>query len=311
MLANAPAQAHQFVPALLELQEVAENQVNVRWKEPLLRVMGSQLQPLLPVECGQLDEPVVRQENSGRVSKWAIRCEKGLVGKTIQVSNIQSSGANVLLRIKYLDGHTFRQILTPGASSVTVPQKESWISVFLAYVKLGIEHILTGADHLLFVLGLTLLVTEPRRLLFTVTAFTLGHSVTLCLAILGWIHFPSGPIEAGIAFSIYILAVELTSPYKNNFLSRYPWYMAGLFGLLHGLGFAGALAEVGLPDGDIPLALLSFNIGIEIGQIAFIAAVFFLWHILKKLPITWPDPIKYIPSYGIGTLSVFWFLDRI
>jgi len=166
---------------------------------------------------------------------------------------------------------------------------------------------------LLFVFGLVLLVRGGRRLLWTVTAFTLGHSVTLALAVLGIVHIPQQPIEAGIALSIYILAVQLAPfrPLKPSLMARFPWLMAGVFGLLHGLGFAGALAEVGLPDGEIPLALFSFNVGIELGQLAFVGVVLAAWWGLRTLPLRWPKPAGYVPVYAMGSLAVFWFLERV
>jgi hydrogenase/urease accessory protein HupE len=303
--------AHQFAPALLELEELDSQQIKVRWKEPVIRVMGSQLQPVLPVDCTNVTTPNVNEIGSGRVSQWNITCSTPLIGKTVAVENIASSGANVLLRIKFLDGHTLRQVLSPDTPRLIIPDRENKLVVFIAYVKLGIEHILTGPDHLLFVLGLTLLVRGGKRLLATITAFTIGHSITLALAALGWIHLSTRPIEAAIALSIYILAVELTNSNKSNFLSTYPWLMAGAFGLLHGLGFAGALVQVGLPDGDIPLALFSFNVGIECGQLAFISVVLAVWFALRKLPIKWPSILIKTPAYVIGSLSVFWFLQRI
>lgn len=309
-LFSIPGYAHQFAPALLELQESNGDQVGVRWKEPLIRVLGSQLQPVLPVDCEALDTPTVSEENTGRVSKWTLYCPGGLVGKKLEVANIASSGANVLLRVRFLDGHVLRQILSPAEPGITIPDIEDRWAVFWNYAKLGIEHIMTGTDHLLFVLGLTLLVSG-KRLLVTVTAFTVGHSITLALAALGWIHVSTTAIEAGIALSIYMLAVELAGRDRRGFLCRYPWGMAGVFGLLHGLGFAGALSQVGLPDGEIPLALFAFNIGIECGQVAFITVVLLLWGGLRRMPYRWPEYIRLIPAYSIGSLSVFWFFQRI
>ena len=165
---------------------------------------------------------------------------------------------------------------------------------------------------MLFVLALVLLVRQRRALLWTITAFTLGHSITLALAILEWVVLPQAPIEAAIAFSIYVLAVEIVrrDDGRPSALERRPWWVAGLFGLLHGLGFAGALAEVGLPENEIPLALVSFNVGIEIGQLLFVAAVLVGCRVLRALPVKWPQGVATVPAYAIGILAAFWFFER-
>jgi hydrogenase/urease accessory protein HupE len=220
----------------------------------------------------------------------------------------------VLLRLVLADGRAIRHVLTAEQPSFVVPAREGALDVLASYGRLGVEHILTGYDHLLFVLGLVLLVGGGRRLLETVTAFTLGHSVTLALAVLGLVRVPQPPIEAGIAFSIYVLAVELAPrrlSRKPTLLARAPWLMAGLFGLLHGLGFAGALAQVGLPQGEIPLALFAFNLGIEAGQLVFVGVVLAVWAALRALPVRWPPSVLYVPAYAMGTLAAFWCLQRL
>ena len=255
---GVPAHGHAFAPALLEVREATPSQALVRWKQPVVRVAGSGLVPLLSEGCRARSEPQTSDEDTGIVMRWEIDCAGGLVGQTLRVEGIAASQANVLLRLVLADGRSIRHVLTAEQPSFVVPVREGALDVLASYGRLGVEHILTGVDHLLFVLGLVLLVGGGRRLLETVTAFTLGHSVTLALAILGIVRVPQQPIEAGIAFSIYVLAVELApsgAARKQSLLARAPWLMAGLFGLLHGLGFAGALAQVGLPQDDIPLAL--------------------------------------------------------
>ncbi|MEZ5584181.1 MAG: HupE/UreJ family protein [Candidatus Competibacteraceae bacterium] len=239
-----------------------------------------------------------------------IACSAGLIGKTVGVEGIAESRADVLLRVELIDGRSLRHVLTADNPSLTIPERESRLSVLKDYGILGVEHILTGFDHLLFVLGLTLLVKGGRRLLWTITAFTLGHSITLALAIFGLIRFPTALIEIGIALSIYILAVELVRPKNNSLLRKFPGLMAGCFGLLHGLGFANALAEVGLRDGEVPLALFAFNMGIEIGQLLFVGLVLAVWTMLRRLPFNWPQPARQVPAYVIGSLAAFWLLER-
>jgi hydrogenase/urease accessory protein HupE len=305
--------AHQFAPALLELREVSAEHIEVSWKQPIVRVQGSQLRPVLPVECAGVGDPAVRQEGTGTRATWEIRCPGGLAGKTVGVEGIASSRADVLLRISLPDGRSLRQVLTAEAPSFTIRAGAGRLGVFRDYVQLGVEHILTGWDHLLFVLGLALLFGWGRPLLWTVTSFTAGHSVTLALASLGVVRVPPAPTEAAIAASIFVLAVELTRRRdgRKTFTQRAPWLVAGSFGLLHGLGFAGALSEVGLPPAEIPLSLFSFNVGIELGQLAFIASVLLLTAALRRLPVAWPKAAATVLAYGIGTLAVFWFLERI
>jgi len=314
LLAPAPASGHAFAPSLLEIRETAAGQAVVRWKQPALRASGSGLFPILPPGCQGRGAHRAESEGTGIVESWKIECPGGLVGQRVDVKGIAASRANVLLRLVLVDGRSVRHVLTADESGFVVPEREGRLDVVAGYGRIGVAHILTGFDHLLFVLGLVLLVGGGRRLLGTVTAFTLGHSVTLALAVLGIVHVPQSPIEAGIALSIYVLAVQLAPAYRPReptLMVRFPWLMAGLFGLLHGLGFAGALAAVGLPDGEIPLALFSFNGGIEAGQLLFVAVVLALRSGLRALPLRWPAPLTYVPAYAMGSLAAFWFLQRV
>ena len=237
-----------------------------------MRVQGSRLRPVLPGSCQGVGKPEVTRAGEGILARWEITCPGGLMGKTLGVEGIATSRADVLLRVALADSARSAACSTPDQPSFLVPGAESRAGVVHGYARLGVEHILTGWDHLLFVLGLVLLVGPGRILLWTITAFTVGHSVTLALAALGMVRVPQGPMEAAIALSIYLLAVELirNRAGRITFVQRAPWLVAGGFGLLHGLGFAGALAEVGLPQGEIPLALFAFNLGIELGQLAFV-----------------------------------------
>jgi hydrogenase/urease accessory protein HupE len=308
-----PASGHTFAPALLEVRETAPGHALVRWKQPTVRVARSGLMPVMSESCRTGGEPQTAHEGISLVARWEINCAGGLVGQSIRVEGIAASQANVLLRLVLADGRSMRHVLTADQPSFIVPEREGVLDVMVGYGRLGVEHILTGFDHLLFVLGLVLLVGGGRRLLGTVTAFTLGHSVTLALAVLGFVRMPQQPIEAGIAFSLYVLAVEL-APHSDRpptFLERAPWLMAGLFGLLHGLGLAGALAQVGLPQGEIPLALCSFNVGIEVGQLVFVGGVLMVWAGLRALPVRWPPLAAYVPAYVMGTLAAFWCFQRL
>lgn len=312
ILAGTPLSAHQFAPALLEIDELAGDEAAVRWKQPAVRVQGSQLRPVLPVECQGLGDPEVQQEGTGIRARWRMRCPGGLAGKAVGVEGIAGSQADVLLRITLRDGRQLRHVLKADAPSFTIAADGRPAGVVRDYARLGIEHILLGWDHLLFVLALVLLIGWGRPLLWTITAFTAGHSITLALAALGLVHVPQAPIEAAIALSIYFLAVELVRAHRGEptLTQKAPWGIAASFGLLHGLGFAGALAEVGLPTAEIPLALFSFNLGIELGQLAFVATVLGMTWLISRAPVAWPRWLRTAPAYGIGTMAVFWFLQR-
>jgi hydrogenase/urease accessory protein HupE len=311
LLAGA-ALAHPLAPSLLEVIERAPGDVLVRWKTPAKRVPGSRLAPVLPPECDAVGDPVVRGDPAGVVTEWTLSCPGPVAGRTLAIEDIASSKAAVLLRIELADGRRLLHVLGPDDPAFVIPARQSRAAVARSYGWLGIEHILTGPDHLLFVLGLVLLVGGGRPLLWTVTAFTAGHSVTLSLAVLGYVNFPVGPIEVLIALSIFVLATELArrSP-TPSLLSRKPWLMAFAFGLLHGFGFAGALAEIGLPSVDIPLALLSFNVGIEIGQLAFVLSAVLVGALLTPLARRRPRLARLVPTYVIGSLAAYWVFERL
>lgn len=314
LLAPGQLSAHTFAPSLLELRQEAYGVV-VHFKQPQVRVAGSRLRPVLPPSCKEIDGPESRLEGTGVLTTWRVTCDE-LVGEEIAVEGIAASGADVLLRLELGDGGSSHHVLTADRPSIVIPRAATAIDVAGLYGRLGVEHIASGFDHLLFVLGLVLLVEGRRRLVATVTAFTAGHSVTLALASLGVVHVPQRPTEAAIAISIFVLAVELARPRETEtLLRRSPWAMAILFGLLHGLGFAGALSEVGLPEREIPVALFSFNLGIEIGQLAFVAVVlvtiFWADRSLRSILQPWRTTLSRLPAYGIGALATFWTLERL
>jgi hypothetical protein len=254
-----------------------------------------------------------------RLQHATLECPDGLAGKPFTVKGLAQTQTDVLLRVDYLDGSSSNQRLTPDAPAVTIPERPSAFEVVRTYTVLGVEHILLGIDHLLFVLALLLLVNGVGRLVATVTAFTVAHSVTLGAATLGFVHVPSAPVEAIIALSILFLASELArrrsvasvgSGDAANLTARFPWVVAFSFGLLHGFGFAGALSEVGVPQQAVPLALLFFNVGVELGQLAFIAAVFgFAW-LVKLTALRVPPIWQRTVAYGIGSIAAFWVVER-
>ena len=308
------AQAHRFAPSLLKVTEIADQQYSVVWKTPAQGTSATPLRPLWPESCEITNSSPPQMEGTGKVNSWQMRCaqlgDDGLVGETLGVEALGANQASAMVMVSLLDGRSYQQVLNAGQPAFVIPAESSAGEVMADYSVLGMEHIWGGLDHLLFVFGLLLLVGGGTRLLWTITAFTLGHSITLSLVTLGYFDYPVALVEFVIALSIFVLAVELTRASKHDVLWRNPWWLAGGFGLLHGMGFAGALAETGLPQDNLPLALLFFNVGIEIGQIAFILAVLGIWLLIRKPLAPWQDRLLPIPIYVLGALSAMWCIER-
>ncbi len=310
-LAAGPLWAHPLAPGLLEVRERDGGRVEVGWKVPLLRPRGVALVPVLPERCHDLGPRTVARDDTGVWTRWTADCGPGgLVGARFGATGFGAVGIGVLVRVTLADGRVVQGVVTRARPLLAVPPRPAVLAVVRDYVRLGVEHILTGPDHLLFVFGLLLLAGSVRRLVATVTAFTAGHSVTLTLAALGLVDLPSGPIEVGIATTVLALAVELARPPGPTLMRRRPWAMAASFGLLHGLGFAAALREAGLPAGEIPLALFAFNSGIELGQLAFVLAVLALAVAVGRVRVTVPAWMHRVPVYAMGSLAASWWLER-
>ena len=317
------AGAHALAPSLLELEEKDGGRVELRFKTPSLVPVGSaDLRPELPTACRPLEPASATEEGAATIVRWAVDCgETGLEGTRIGIAGLAERSTDALVRVRLADGRLVRDVLSGRRPFLVVPEEETATRVGSRYLALGIEHILFGLDHLLFVLGLLLLVRGRRALIATITAFTLGHSVTLSLAALGWVVLPQAPVEIAIALSILVLAVELTRSRGEDRRLRAsdtrtfgamlaPWKLAVAFGLLHGLGFAGALVEVGLPQQEIPLALLSFNLGIEVGQLLFVGAVLAAARICGSWSARLPSWSFQVPAYVLGTSAAFWLFER-
>ena len=301
------ARAHEVRPGFLELRATAANVFLMTWKVPALGVYRLGIEPRLPASCHLIGQPTTVQAGGAFIEYGRVSCARALEGQRIAIDRLDGTLTDVLVRIENADGSVRTARLTPSNPSFVVPEAPGPMMVLRAYVGLGVEHILFGIDHLLFVLCLILLVRSLRQLLATITAFTLAHSITLAAATLGFIRVPTAPVEATIALSIVFLASELVRDEgRRGVVARYyPWLVAFSFGLLHGLGFAGALAEVGLPQGEIPLALFAFNVGVELGQLAFVAAVLTLLRLVRLLPLRLPAWGHGAAGYAIGSLASF------
>ena len=306
-----PALAHPLAPALLELVEQADGRVEVLWKRSSLSVPGSDIQPVVPEACPSEVQPTFEEQGVAVLVRWTIDCgEAGLVGRPVRVDGLGPAKIDTLVRIELSDGRKIQRVLRRGEPSMVVPARASKWNVFSDYLTVGFDHILSGFDHLLFVFGLFLLCASTMPLIKTVTSFTVGHSITLSLAALGYAQLPSGPIELLIAASVLALAVELArDASKQTLMRRYPWPMALLFGLLHGMGFAGALREIGLPQGEIPMALFSFNVGIELGQLVFVLGLVVVSLVLSRIELPLPMP-RRAAVYVMGSLAAFWTIER-
>lgn len=311
LLGAEPVAAHRLAPVLWELRESFGGRVEIRWKAALVQPAGSALRPMLPAACESVDSPVATRDSSSATLRWSVACgHRGLVGQTLRVEGLPGSGTDVVLRIELADGRQLQAVLSGSRGSFRVPERDGRLAMLADYAALGVGHILSGLDHLLFVLGLLLLVRRRRRLMATITAFTVGHSLTLSLAVLGVVAFSAPLVEVLIAGSLLVLASQLAQPASAPSRGRTPWVLALGFGLLHGFGFAGALAEAGLPAGEIPLALLAFNTGIEAGQIGFVAAVLVLGPMLRPIWARAPAWCARVPAYAIGSLAAFWCFER-
>ncbi|MES2126350.1 MAG: HupE/UreJ family protein [Pseudomonadota bacterium] len=302
-----PAGAHESLPASLLLTEVAPQRFDVDWRIPATQGSAPVVAPRFPAGCAASAPPQSVDTPAAQRLRWQVQC-KAL--DAIAFDGFGASMINVLTRIAYLDGRVVSEMSSASHPNVLLAGP-AHIGVN-GYFGLGVAHILSGYDHLLFILSLILLIPARWRLLQTITAFTLAHSITLALAALGLVHVPGAPVEATIALSIVFLARELARPSApQGMTARRPWAVAFCFGLLHGLGFAGALSEVGLPEGAIPQALLLFNLGVEAGQLAFVGAVLALLVVANNARVGWPRWSRQLASYGIGSISACWLLQRL
>ncbi len=314
LLLAVVAAAHPLSPTLLELTQREGGTFDVLWKTSVLRVPGSDLQPRLPDHCRIVDAMRAEEDAGSLVRTWSVDCgDRGILESAIGFSGLGPAKIDGLVRIQLSNGRLVRGVVRPSEPTLTVPAAATADNVFLDYLRLGFDHILGGLDHLLFVFGLLLLVDGTRLLIKTITAFTVGHSVTLSLAALGLVQYPTRAIEFVIALSVFLLAIELARVPgdKPTLMRRWPWAVAMGFGLLHGLGFAGALAEVGLPHQEIPIALLSFNVGIELGQLAFVFVILALRRVLHFLIDDVPRWAELVPLYAMGSLAAFWCFERL
>lgn len=312
-LALPAAYAHETRPAYLQIKETAPGRFSVLWRTPVLAGMRLPITLTMPEGIRNVKEPVAQELADSLVERrWIDAGPEGLAGKRIEMPGLQLTITDVLVRITFSDGRTLQTIVRPAQPWIEIDPSQAWWQVTGTYVVEGIRHILFGVDHLLFVLGLLLIVEMGWMLVKTVTAFTVAHSITLAIATLGYAEVPVPPLNAAIALSILFLGPEIVRSWRGqtSFMIRHPWVVAFAFGLLHGFGFASALTGAGLPRSDLPVALLSFNVGVEIGQVSFIVLILALERSFRQLEIRWSGWAQALPGYVVGSLGAFWTIQR-
>jgi hydrogenase/urease accessory protein HupE len=309
-----PVSADVFRPAYLELRQVDRDTYDVMWKVPAIdSATRLGIDVRFPVDVVAVTQPRGTFVPGALIERWAVRRDQGLAGAEVTIDGLPASVTDVLARVEWLDGTTQVARLRPDQPRFVVTAPQGAAGVARTYTQLGIHHILVGIDHLLYILGMLFLVQGWRRILATMSAFTATHSLTLSAAALGWVHVPQPPVEACIALSIVFVAREIVELRNGRpgLTARWPWVVSFTFGLMHGFGFAGALAEVGLPQKAIPVALLFFNVGVEIGQIIFVAAVLSAVALVARTRVSWLRWAHAVAPYAIGTLAMFWVIERV
>jgi hydrogenase/urease accessory protein HupE len=313
LLFAQPAQADELRPGYLEFTQKTDVNWTLIWKAPMRGGLTPATQPILPKGCAANGEPKRVLGDMAMISTFAVTCKGALAGHSIGLSNFSAAQTDVLVRVAPLGRPVQALRLTAAAPSVEIAAKPDAWQVARTYFVIGIEHIIFGYDHLLFVVALVLLLTGFRTIAIAVTAFTVAHSITLIGTTLGFLGLPQRPVEAIIALSIVFLAVEIVKKKDGTprLSERVPWVVAFLFGLLHGFGFAGALKEIGLPESDVPTALLTFNLGVEAGQLLIVGATIGFLLALRRLQPNWTRPIIRVSSYAIGAIASMWLLERV
>ena len=312
-LACGAVDAHEARPGYMELREASPGRYDVLWKQPANGEYALRMSPLFPAQCKISGSTNSQLLPGALVSRFKLACKGGLEGATITIAGLEMTLTDVLVRVHKRDGAEETHLARATDTSVTIGGGSGALTRAAIYLRLGVQHILMGVDHLLFVLGLLLIVQNRWKLLKTISAFTVAHSITLAGATLGLVSIPAPPLNTAIALSILFLGPEIARARDGgtSLTIRWPWLIAFAFGLLHGFGFASGLGAMGLPRAEIPLALLLFNSGVEIGQIAFVALVLALERAFRLMEIRWPRPVALIPAYTVGVLGAFWTVQRL
>jgi hypothetical protein len=312
------AGAHENRPLYVEITEDEPQQFIVQWKIPSSVLRTNFPRMVLPVDCIRKGEKITLNRSGAFLGIQRYQCPEGLNGQQVGIHYPKANpSVSTLFRVQMLSGEVHTQLLTPKESSWIIPEQENRLQVAREYTVLGILHILKGIDHLLFVGCLLLIAGTGRRILITITGFTIAHSITLLLSALELVHVPIPPVEATIAMSIVFLATEIAKESRDTLTYRYPITVATVFGLLHGFGFAAVLKSIGLPQTEILTSLLFFNVGVEIGQILFVGFIIITFLGVQAIAnrllrstisfTTFEKPVVYV----IGSVASLWMFERI
>jgi hydrogenase/urease accessory protein HupE len=307
------ASSHESQPGILELRQVAQDRYEVTWRAPIYYGGPHPARLELPDSWKTVVEPTERLLADSQVFRSVVTVgDKGMEGSVIRFPGLERTVTDVFVRMNRLDGTTLTAVVRPTKPYAQLRGERTWYITANEYIGLGFHHIMQGVDHLLFVLGLLLIVKSRMMLLKTVTAFTVSHSITLAIATLGYARAPLPPLNAAIALSILFLGPEVVRSWRGetSLTIRYPWVVAFLFGLLHGFGFASGLSTTGMPKVELPLALLFFNVGVELGQLVFVAMALALERSFRVLEIRWPRAVEAFPGYAVGSLGAYWTIQR-
>ena len=306
--------AHEVRPGFIDLVEQTEQSIKVTWKSPIRAGVPLSVTPSFPKDCEDTSQQQKQISGSSVITSWVIHCEHGLAGQAVGFPGLESTLTDIILRYQPLLGEAQTHRAVPERPLVYISATPTRWSIVKTYFYLGVEHISSGIDHLLFVLALILLIHGNWQLVKAITAFTIAHSITLAVSTLGHFTLAQSPVESVIALSIVFLANELAlaqknQPHHKRLSQQSPWMITFCFGLLHGLGFAGALREIGLPQDETPLALLMFNLGVEAGQLIFVFAILMVLALAVKFVVR--SRIEILGSYIIGATACFWLAQRV
>ncbi len=312
LVGGATVRAHELRPGFLELRETAPGTYRLLWKSPAGGESPIHVVPILPRDCRLATGSPQQLTPGAPVVRGTLECPGSIQGRTIAIDGLASTTVDVIVRVHHADGRLESHLLKPIEPRVTLGASTTAWQRALGYLRLGIEHILLGVDHLLFVLGLLLIVDGRWTLFKTISSFTVAHSITLAIATLGYASAPLLPLNAAIALSILFLGPEIVRRRQGgtSLTIAHPWLVAFAFGLLHGFGFASGLTTMGLPQAEIPMALLVFNVGVEIGQLCFVGLILALERSFRTLEIQWPRFVEALPGYAVGSLGAYWTIQR-
>ncbi|MEE4218660.1 MAG: HupE/UreJ family protein [Xanthomonadales bacterium] len=306
--------AHQSQPGSLELRQLGADRYEVIWRAPIYYGRPHPARLQLPDNWQTVGEPTVRQLSDSALHRRIVTVGRASInGSVIRFPGLEGTITDVFVRVSRLDGTTYTQVVRPSRPDAVLRGERPWYVSSLEYLAVGFHHIILGVDHLLFILGLLIIVQGRMMLLKTISAFTVAHSITLALATLGYANVPTQPLTAAIALSILFLGPEIVRVWRGetSFTIRHPWVVAFAFGLLHGFGFASGLSVTGMPRAELAPALLFFNVGVELGQLGFVALILILLQSFKKIELRWPRWVNVLPGYTVGSLGAYWTIQRV